>query len=93
MARFNEHHSFSATVREGKGGYFIRIIDRYWPGGPSPEYGTLLNLEPWEAMSLGKELIEAAKEAKRRTDDADVKLKIRKQTETIAAAAKEEALG
>lgn len=91
MSRRNEWHSFSAAVRGKDAEKFVRIVDRYWPGGPSPEYGTLLDLEPHEAHALGKELIDAAKRADAQNKADKIAAEIRTNTTALAAAARAEA--
>jgi hypothetical protein len=91
MAR-NDDHTYSADVRVDKRGqHFVRIIDRYWPGGPNPEYSGVLDLDPHEAIALGRELEAAALRAQQKQKAAQVNSQIRANTDKIAADAKADA--
>lgn len=92
MGRLNEYHSYEASARKSPTwGWVVRIKDRYYPGPPGPEYSTVLTLEPHEAFYLGKELLEAAEEAKKALAKDRQDEEIRVQTAQIAEAAKWEA--
>lgn len=86
---YHSHHAVIRTKQTGK--RIVRIVDRYYPGPPGPEYSAILDLDPADAFALGQELIREAQrvlEIDREEDEAGI---IRKRIVEIASAAKAEA--
>lgn len=88
----NEYHSYYGVMRKDKRGNFVRIIDRYYPGMPGPEYSGILDLDPGDALELGRTLIEVATRAHNENTGADLKKKIMEQVVSTASNAKQEAM-
>lgn len=92
--RFRQHdsHSYHAKSRlDDVGTAFVTVVDRYYPGPPGPEYSTVLYLAPHEAHDLGKQLMEAAREASRQQEARLIQHAVAAQVRATAEAAKVEA--
>jgi hypothetical protein len=61
-SRIPMYHSLVPTLRKDRhGDAFVRVLDRYYPGPPGPEYSTVIDgMEAWEARALAHALLETA---------------------------------
>lgn len=91
MDNYNSY--YSRVTENSKGRIFVTIINRYWPGGPTPDYLTLAALTPEQAMSLADDLKKNAIEADDRQNKTKLKSEIGSHVGKIAKEAKEEAYG
>lgn len=88
----DDYHSFYASVYEKiSGKCYVKIVDRYYPGPPGPEYSTMVVLSPGEAIELSKDLYTRAQEAISRQEKIKINKEIYKNTAQLAKEAKKEA--